>query len=144
MKVGIVADDAGFELKRKLVSLLMIEGYSVVDFGKKLYDNESGYPEALKDLIRAISRMDVQRGVVISGDGEGAKSRANQTPGVQAEICYDDSDVRRGVEDSDLNILCLEARFAGIAIAWNLTVSFLEATFTRTKGDPRQLASIAQ
>jgi Ribose 5-phosphate isomerase RpiB len=48
MKVGIVADGAGFELKRKLVSLLMIEGYSVVDFGNKLYDNERDYPEAWK------------------------------------------------------------------------------------------------
>jgi len=93
-------------------------------------------------LIRAISKMDVQRGVVVSDDGAGAKSRANQTPGVRAEICYDDSDVRRGVEDCDLNILCQEARFAGIAVAWNLTASFLEATFARTKDDPRQLAGI--
>jgi len=45
MKVGIGADHGGFEMKKKLIDLLMTVGHDVVDFGNKVYDTNVDYPE---------------------------------------------------------------------------------------------------
>ena len=38
MKVGVGADQGGFEMKQQLAKLLRDAGYDVIDFGNKLCD----------------------------------------------------------------------------------------------------------
>jgi ribose 5-phosphate isomerase B len=143
MKVGLAADHGGFEMKQQLAKLIMA-GHEVVDFGNKVYDANDDYPDFAIPLARAISRGDVERGVLLCGSGVGASVAANKIVGVRAAVCHDDFSARQGVEDDDLNILCLGGRTTGLAVAWDCTKSFLDAKFSRAERHRRRLAKVAK
>jgi hypothetical protein len=75
MKVGLAADHAGFEMKPQLGKLLAAEGHEVIDFGNTVFDANDGYPDFTIRLARAVSRGDVERGVLLCGSGVGASTR---------------------------------------------------------------------
>jgi ribose 5-phosphate isomerase B len=144
MKVGVGADHGGFEMKQRLVELLAAEGHEVVDFGNTVYDSDDDYPDFAIPLARAVARGAVGRGLLVCGSGVGASVAANKVKGARAALCHDDYSARQGVEDDDLNILCLGGRTMGIAVAWDCTKSFLGASFSHAERHRRRLAKIAQ
>jgi ribose 5-phosphate isomerase B len=144
MKIGVAADHGGFEMKRQLVKLLVIEGHEVVDFGNKVYDSEDDYPDFAIPLARAVANGDVTRGVLVCGSGVGASVAANKVNGVRAAVCEDQFSARQGVEDDDMNIVCFGGRTMGIALAWDCTKNFLDAKFSGAERHRRRLAKVAQ
>src|SRR5271166_6066361 len=143
MKVGLAADHGGFKMKQQLAKLI-VAGHEVVDFGNKVYDANDDYPDFAIPLARAVSRGDVERGVLLCGSGVGASVAANKIVGVRAAVCHDDFSARQGVEDDDLNILCFGGRTTGLAVAWDCTKSFLAAQFSGAERHCRRLAKVAQ
>ena len=144
MKVGVGADHGGFEMKTQLAKLLAIEGHEVVDFGNKVYDTDDDYPDFAIPLARAVARGDVERGILVCGSGVGASVAANKVCGVRAALCHDDFSARQGVEDDDLNVLCLGGRTTGVGVAWDYTKNFLGARFSGADRHRRRLAKVAQ
>src|SRR5258708_19080716 len=144
MKIGVAADHGGFEMKRQLVKLLVIEGHEVVDFGNKVYDSEDDYPDFAIPLARAVANGDVTRGALVCGSGVGASVAANKVNGVRAAVCEDQFSARQGVEDDDMNIVCFGGRTMGIALAWDCTKNFLDAKFSGAERHRRRLAKVAQ
>ena len=144
MKVGIGADHGGFEMKEQLTKLLSGEGHVVVDFGNKTYDPNDDYPDFTIPLARAVANRQVERGVLLCGSGVGASVAANKVHGVRAALCHDDYSARQGVEDDDMNILCLGGRTTGVAVAWDCTKNFLGARFSGAERHRRRLAKVAQ
>ena len=143
MKLGLSADHGGFEMKQQLGKLLAAEGHEVIDFGIKVYDSNDDYPDFTIRLARAVSRGDVERGVLLCGSGVGASVAANKILGVRVAVCHDDFSARQGVEDDNLNILCFGGRTTGIG-AWDCTKSFLNARFSGAERHRRRLAKVAQ
>ena len=144
MKLGLAADHGGFEMKRQLAKLLADEGHEVVDFGAKVYDASDDYPDFAIPLARAVSRGDVERGVLLCGSGVGGSVAANKIAGVRAAVCHDDFSARQGVEDDNMNILCFGGRTTGLAVAWDCTKSFLAAKFSGADRHRRRLAKVAE
>jgi ribose 5-phosphate isomerase B len=144
MRVGIGADHAGFELKEKLAKLLVEDGREVVDFGNDVYESDDDYPDFVISLARVLANGQVERGVFVSGSGIGACVAANKVPGVRASLCYDHYSARQGVEDDDINLICLGGRTTSIEVAWECTKKFLRATFRGTERHRRRLAKVAQ
>jgi len=144
MRVGLGADHGGFEMKQRIANLLAAEGYEVVDFGAKTYDANDDYPDFTIPLARAVSRGEVERGVLLCGSGVGASVAANKVVGVRAAVCHDDFSARQGVEDDDMNILCFGGRTTGVAVAWDCTKNFLGARFSGADRHRRRLAKVAQ
>jgi len=143
MKVGLAADHGGFEMKQQLAKLI-VAGDEVVDFGNKVYDGNDDYPDFAIPLARAVSRGDVERGVLLCGSGVGASVAANKIVGVRAAVCHDDFSARQGVEDDDLNILCFGGRTTGLAVAWDCTKNFLAAKFSGAERHRRRLAKVVK
>ena len=143
MKVGLAADHGGFEMKQQLAKLI-VAGHEVVDFGNKVYDANDDYPDFAIPLARAVSRGDVERGVLLCGSGVGASVAANKIVGVRAAVCHDDFSARQGVEDDDLNILCFGGRTTGLAVAWDCTKNFLGAKFSGAERHRRRLAKVVK
>jgi len=144
MKLGLAADHGGFEMKRQLAKLLADEGHEVVDFGAKVYDASDDYPDFAIPLARAVSRGDVERGVLLCGSGVGGSVAANKIAGVRAAVCHDDFSARQGVEDDNMNILCFGGRTTGLAVAWDCTKSFLAANYSGADRHRRRLAKVAE
>ena len=143
MKVGIAADHGGYEMKQKIYILLNAKGHQVVDFGNLQYDRDDDYPDFAIPLARAVAAGVVERGVLVCGSGIGASIAANKLEGVRAAICHDDFSARQGVEDDDMNILCLGGLTTGAAVAWNCVKSFLAAKFSGVERNRRRLAKVS-
>jgi ribose 5-phosphate isomerase B len=142
MIVGVGADHGGFEMKSEIARLLVAEGHKVVDFGNKVYDAADDYPDFAIPLARAVAHGDVERGILVCGSGVGACVAANKVIGARAALCHDDYSARQGVEDDNVNILCLGGRTTGMAVAWDCTRSFLNAQFSGADRHLRRLARV--
>ena len=129
-RVGIAADHGGFALKGQMAELLRGSGYIVVDFGAHQLDPEDDYPDFIIPLAKAIATGEVERGVALCGSGVGASIAANKVPGVRAGLIHDVFSARQGVEDDEMNVICLGEKVIGSALAWDLVEAFLDARFS--------------
>src|SRR3954452_1530017 len=144
MKIGIGADHGGFEMKEQLRNLLTEAGHEVVDFGNKTYDRNDDYPDFSIPVALAVAEGRIDRGVLICGSGVGASVAANKVHAVRAALCHDTFSARQGVEDDDMNVLCLGGRTIGAAVAWDCTRNFLDARFSGAERHRRRLAKVAE
>ncbi len=143
MRVGIAADHGGFELKDRIVADLKASGHEVVDFGAHELVPEDDYPDFVAPMARAVSRGDVERGVAICGSGVGACVAASKIPNVRAALITDVFSAHQGVEDDDMNVICLGARVIAHALAWDLIQAFLNACFKGSERFRRRLEKVA-
>ena len=144
MKIGICADHGGYALKNIIHEFLIKMGYEVVDFGAFKLDDEDDYPDFVIPLARAVATKDVQRGIAICGSGVGASIAANKIAGVRAALIQDHFSAHQGVEDDDMNLICLGGRVTGFASAQELILAFLKATFSGAERHLRRLQKIKQ
>src|SRR5512141_910880 len=144
MRVGVAADHAGFVLKGQLAGALRASGYEVVDFGASSATPEDDYPDYVVPLARAVASGEVERGIAICGSGVGACVAANKVPGVRAGLCHDNFSAHQGVEDDDMNVLCLGSRVVGPALAQELIETFLAARFSGAERHRRRLTKVAE
>lgn len=143
MRVGIATDHGGFSLKQELVAQLRAAGYEVVDFGAHVVNPSDDYTDLVVPLARAVAAGKVERGVAICGSGVGASVCANKLPGVRAAIIHDHFSAVQGVEDDDMNIICMGGRTVGPSVAWDLVQAFLAATFSHADRHERRLGKVA-
>jgi len=143
MRVGIAADHGGFDLKGRIVADLKASGHEVVDFGAHELMPEDDYPDLVVPMARAVARGDVERGVAICGSGVGACVVANKIPNVRAALITDVFSAHQGVEDDDMNVICLGARVIGRALAWDLIQTFINACFKGSERFRRRLEKVA-
>jgi len=142
MKIGISADHGGFTLKAIIHPFLTQQGYEVVDFGAFALNNQDDYPDFVIPLARAVAAREVQRGIAICGSGVGACVAANKVAGVRAALINDHFSAHQGVEDDDMNLICLGGRVTGFANAEELITAFLKATFTGAERHLRRLQKV--
>ncbi len=143
MRIGIAADHGGFSMKERLVQLLRDKGYEVTDFGAHRLDPEDDYPDFVIPLAREVARGKVERGIALCSSGVGASIAANKIPGARAALIHDDYSAHQGVEDDDMNIICLGSLVIGFAQACELLKSFLAASFSSAERHRRRLAKVA-
>ena len=142
MKIGIAADHGGYELKEILISYLKENGYSVVDYGATELNNADDYPDLIIPLAKAVSEKEVDRGIAVCGSGVGAAVAANKVSGVRAALINDYFSAHQGVEDDDMNMICLGGRVTGFAAAQEYVMSFLNARFSGKERHLRRLNKV--
>ena len=143
-RIGIAADHGGFELKKYLAAMLHEASYEVSDFGDLQQEPSDDYPDFVVPLARAVACGGVDRGVAVCGSGVGACIVANKVPGVRACLIHECFSAHQGVEDDDMNVICLGGQVAGNSLAWELVTLFLRARFTGAERHRRRLAKVAR
>jgi len=143
MRIGIAADHEGFALKQHLTTALKAAGYEPVDFGALEPTPKDDYPDYVVPLARSVASGDVERGIAICGSGVGVCVAANKVHGVRAGLCHDHFSAHQGVEDDDMNVLCLGGGVVGPAVAWELVQAFLAARFVDAERHLRRLTKVA-
>ncbi len=143
MRLGLAADHGGFALKEQLRAMLAADGHDVVDYGATNFDPQDDYPDYVAPLARAVAGGEVARGVAVCGSGVGACVVANKIPGARAALITDCFSAHQGVEDDDLNLLCLGGRVTGAALAGDLVRAFVTAHYRAAERHARRLAKIA-
>ena len=141
--IGIAADHGGFELKVQLIVALREAGYEVEDFGADEHVIDDDYPDFVIPLARAVAHSEVERGVAICGSGVGACVAANKVHGVRAALITDYFSAHQGVEDDDMNVMCLGGQVTGYSLSWDLVRTFLNSHFMGDERFKRRLAKVA-
>jgi ribose 5-phosphate isomerase B len=141
--IGIAADHGGSQLRGFLLACLRDGGHEVIDFGDRLSDPHDDYPDYVIPLAHAVAGGDVERGIAICGTGVGATIAANKIDGVRACLIHETYSAHQGVEDDDLNMICLGGLVVGRALAWEVVQAFLGARFSGAERHARRLAKVA-
>lgn len=143
MRVGIAADHGGFALKEQAIESLRAIDCPMVDFGAHRFEPDDDYPDFVIPLAEAVARGEVDRGLALCGSGVGACVAANKVSGVRAALIHDVFSAHQGVEDDNLNLMCLGGRVIGFALAWDLIRTFLDARFSGAERHCRRIAKVA-
>jgi ribose 5-phosphate isomerase B len=143
MMIAIAADHAGFRLKALILEFLKTLGQDIVDLGTQS-EEPVDYPDYARAVAQEILNRRAERGILICGSGVGACAAVNKFPGIRAAICHDTFSAHQGVEDDDLNVLCLGARVIGPELAKEIIRVWLAATFSEAERHRRRLAKIDQ
>jgi ribose 5-phosphate isomerase B len=144
MIVAVGTDHAGFPLKTTVLQAIRHAGHEVLDCGAAKLEAGDDYPDYARAVATAISDGQAQRGVLLCGSGVGASVAASKFAGIRAALCHDTFSARQGVEDDDMNVLCLGARVVGPSLAEELVRAFLAATFSGAERHRRRLAKIQE
>jgi ribose 5-phosphate isomerase B len=143
MRVGIATDHGGFGLKQDLLARLQSVGHEITDFGAHSLVPGDDYPDFVIPLARAVADGKLDRGVAVCGSGVGASVCANKVKGARACLIEDHFSAKQGVEDDDMNIICLGGRIEGPELAWDLVQAFLSAKFSGADRHVRRLRKVA-
>src|SRR6476619_2754461 len=143
MRVAVGCDHAGFPLKAGVVAQLTQAGHAVEDLGTDSTDPVD-YPDFARAVASAVVSGRCDRGIVVCGSGVGASVAATKIPGVRAALCHDTFSARQGVEDDDLNVLCLGASVIGPSLAAEVMRAFLAARFSNLERHVRRLNKVKQ
>jgi len=142
MKLGIAADHGGYALKEIIRNRLEAQGHELTDFGAHALDRDDDYPDFVFPLAGAVAEASVERGIAICGSGVGAAIAANKIAGVRAALVAEHFSAHQGVEDDDLNLLCLGGRVTGESAALELVDTFIKAQFSGAERHQRRLGKI--
>lgn len=141
MKLVIGSDHGGFYLKQEIIADLKKQRHTVIDVGA-FSAEPSDYPDFAKAVAEKMVLKKAERGILICGSGVGACIAANKVPGIRAAICHDTFSARQGVEDDDMNVLCLGARIIGPKLALENVRTFMKATFSNAPRHKRRLKKV--
>jgi ribose 5-phosphate isomerase B len=128
MRIAVGSDHRGFEVKRRIVSLLATLGHQVVDVGPASGESVD-YPDFAFEVATAVSSGRVERGILICGTGIGMCIAANKVPGVRAAPCHDSITAEMSRRHNNANILCLSADLLGAELVDRMLRIWLETEF---------------
>jgi ribose 5-phosphate isomerase B len=143
MNIVIGADHGGYELKKIIVDDLRKNGHGAEDVGTHS-SAAVDYPDYARAVANAVINGRGERGIIICGSGVGACVAANKFPGIRAAVCHDTFSAHQGVEDDDMNVLCLGARVVGPELARELVRTFLGACFSGVERHVRRLNKVRE
>jgi ribose 5-phosphate isomerase B len=143
MKIGFATDHGGYILKEPILNALRNSGHTLEDYGAYSLNPEDDYPDFVIPLARAVARREVERGIAICGSGVGASFAANKVPGVRSALIHESFSAHQGVEDDDMNLLCLGGRVIGLALALEIVQIYLAAQYMKAERFERRLAKVA-
>ncbi|MEP6992547.1 MAG: RpiB/LacA/LacB family sugar-phosphate isomerase [bacterium] len=142
MNVAFAADHAGWPLRGRVLQEIAALGHTLVDCGSEQMVPGDDYPDRAAAVGRAVTGGRADRGIVVCGSGVGAAIAATKLQGVRSCMCHDSFSARQGVEDDDMNVLCLGARVIGEELAAVVVREFLAAHFSGAERHRRRLDKV--
>jgi ribose 5-phosphate isomerase B len=128
MRIAIGSDHRGYDVKRRIVSLLQRLGHDVLDVGPVSGENVD-YPDFAFQVAQAVSEGRVDRGILTCGTGIGMCIAANKVTGVRAAPCHDSITAEMSRRHNDANVLCLSADLLGGELLDRMVKIWLETEF---------------
>lgn len=158
MKIYLGTDHTGFELKEKIKSFLLENGYEVEDCGAFEFDKNDDYPDFISKTAKGVSEdPEKTRGIILGGSGQAEMMVANKFKGIRCALFYSANApiraadvtgrmstdpyemIRLTREHNDANMLSLGVRFITDDEAMKVIKLWLETPFP---GDERHVRRI--
>ncbi len=128
MKVALGCDHGGIDIKNAIIDDLKSKGVDFVDFG--CYTNESvDYPEYAYKVATAVTKKEVDLGILCCGTGIGISMAANKVKGIRAAVCTNEFMAEMTRRHNNSNIICMGGRVIDEKTAVKLADIFLNTEF---------------
>ena len=141
-KLALGADHGGFELKQALLAELEKQGVNVLDFGPAAFDPADDYPIYGARVARAVSRGEVDCGILICRSGIGMQMVANRFHGVRAAAADTVEAARRSREHNASNVLVLSGDGQNAGQLLELVRAWLATPFSAEERHTRRLLAL--
>jgi len=128
MKIAIASDHRGFGIKSKIIATINELGHEALDMGTDSSESVD-YPDFAVKVAQAVSRAEVDRGILICGTGMGMCIAANKFSGVRACTCHDDLTAEMSRRHNNANVLCLSADLLGDRLVNRMVELWLKTEF---------------
>ena len=136
LTMGIAADHGGFELKAKLIPFLEGKGFTVKDFGPTVYDAGDDYSVFGSAMAKAVSKGEIQLGILLCRSGAGMVITADRFHGVRAVVAFCKENTAASRAHNCSNVLVIPADYMDEAKMKELIEVWLSTPFS---GDARHL-----
>jgi len=128
MKIGIGSDHAGFRYKESIKRYLVEQSHAVIDFGTTS-EASVDYPLFIRPVAVAVASGEVDRGIVLSGSGNGEAICANRVKGVRCALCWNIESARLARQHNDANMISLGQRLLTETEALDIVSVWLTTSF---------------
>lgn len=136
MKIGIVSDHRGYELKNKIIENLINE-YEIIDYGPTTTESVD-YPDYAFTLGNKVVEKEVDFGVAICGSGIGISIACNKVKGIRCAKVCNQEEAYYTRNDNDSNIVAFSAEVP-LEDSIKIIKKFVETPFSN---DERHLRRI--
>jgi ribose 5-phosphate isomerase B len=127
-RIVVARAHGGFELTAFLNGMLRGAHYEVVAFVDSQPKPDGGWLDFVVPSARAVAHSEIYPGVAVCGTGVGASIASNKVRGVRACLICGSVSAHQGVEDDDMNVICLGGRVVANAFSWELRTLLPRAT----------------
>ena len=142
MKIAIGCDHGGIVLKPIVKKVLEENEIEIVDMGCN--DTKSvDYPDYALLVAEAVSKGEVDKGIILCGTGIGISIAANKVKGVRAAVCHDLFTAQMCAQHNDANILSIGGRVVDEELAGQMVQVWLDTPFEGGRHNGR-VAKISQ
>ena len=128
MKIAIGSDHRGYDVKRRVITVLEKLGHEVLDVGPQKRESVD-YPDYAERVARAVAAGAARFGILVCGTGIGMSIAANKVKGVRAALCTTELEARMARAHNDANVLCLGERVVGSGLGAAIVDAFLATPF---------------
>ena len=126
--IAIGCDHGGYKLKEEVKKYLDELGIEYKDFGA--YNEErTDYPIYAKEVARAVSNKECDKGILICRSGHGMVITANKFRGVRAANIENTDEARFAKADDNVNVIALGGDYVTVNVAVNIIRNWLATEF---------------
>ena len=141
MKIAVGSDHAGYELKKRLLDKIRLQGHEIIDFGS-FDENPVDFPDIAKLVCNALLDGSAERGIMFCGTGVGAAIACNKVSGIRAAVCHDIYTAHQCVEHDNVQVITLGHQIIGHTAALELIQVFLAAQFSTSEEFRRRVEKL--
>ena len=135
MKIGIVSDHRGYELKQDIIN-----EYEIIDYGT--YSNESvDYPDYAFKLGQKINENEVEKGIAICGSGIGISIACNKVKNIRCAKVSNKEEAYYTRNDNDANVVAISAKTEK-ETAFEIVRTFMSTPFSNEERHQRRIDKI--
>ncbi len=104
--IAIGCDHGGYKVKEEIKKYLKEKGLEYKDY--ETYSEErTDYPIYAKEVAKAVSTGEAEKGILICRSGHGVAIVANKFKGIRAAAINEEEEARLAKSDDDINVLTL-------------------------------------
>ena len=136
MKIGIVSDHRGYELKKQIINSLK-EEYEIIDYGPTTTESVD-YPDYAFILGNKVVLNEVDFGVAICGSGIGISIACNKVKGIRCAKVSNEDEAYYTRNDNDSNIVAFSAEVT-LEDSIKIIKKFVETPFSNDERHIRRI-----
>ncbi len=140
--IGVATDHCGYELKTELLASFAKENIKYIDVGPYEYDKDDDYSDYAGRLCLAISKGEIDAGILICSTGTGMAINANRFNGVRAVVATTENIAVKSRDHNCSNVLVLPGSYLDVNQSLQIINAWIDTPFSSAQRHIRRLTNL--